>query len=106
MVAEMIGRSRRTVTNWIERGWLRATRAKNGWYWYVDPDDLDRFVGICRNLSGDYLPQLWREELAQLWGETGDGPKAPRRKGASRVRAASTPAHGRNGARRHTSNAA
>jgi len=70
MVAEALGRSRRTVTNWIERGWLRASRAKNGWYWYVAQEDLDRFVDTCRNQSGDFLPQLWTTELADVWQQT------------------------------------
>jgi DNA-binding transcriptional MerR regulator len=70
MVAEIVGRSRRTVTHWIERGWLRASRAKNGWYWYVESDDLDRFMDTCRNQSGDYLPQLWQAELAKAWQES------------------------------------
>jgi hypothetical protein len=72
MVAEAVGRSRRTVTNWIERGWLRASRANNGWYWFVSSNDLDRFVNTCRNQSGDYLPQLWETELADVWEQTAD----------------------------------
>ncbi len=75
MVAETVGRSRRTVTYWIERGWLRASRGKNGWYWYVHPDDLDYFIQICRNQLGDYLPQLWHEELAKAWSERAAHPQ-------------------------------
>ena len=80
MVAEIVGRSRRTVTTWIERGWLRATRAKNGWYWYVDARDLDRFVETCRNQSGDYLPQLWQEELKAHYGASPNQPEKRNRK--------------------------
>jgi len=80
MVAEIVGRSRRTVTTWIERGWLKATRAKNGWYWHVDSEDLDRFVETCRNQSGDYLPQLWQEELQAKNGASSALPKKHGRK--------------------------
>lgn len=39
--AEILGVSRGTVLNWIEKGFLRAYRARGDCMWLIDRGDLD-----------------------------------------------------------------
>lgn len=47
-VARRLGADEKSVGRWIERGWLRARRGDppGGWQpqWYIEPDDLERFL--------------------------------------------------------------
>jgi excisionase family DNA binding protein len=67
--AERLQLSRRTVYTWILQGWLRGHRI--GGRWFVTLPDLEQFRKLTTGATGRPMPQLWQQELKDLWAKVG-----------------------------------
>ena len=64
-IAKMLGITRQTALNWVQRGWLRA--GKFGRVWRVSEDDLKKFIEKAyANVQSSEIVKKLVEEIKQI----------------------------------------